>query len=158
MWQRTAVLIVTEFGRTAAANGTRGTDHGTGAAAFLMGGAVNGGRVISDWPGLADRGLYQGRDLKPTTDLRAVMKGVLGDHLQVPASALEREVFPDSAVARPMRDLIDLVPRPWTGAASEAGGASLPLCYRHGFDAEQSPAAVSARARCRARAGPVRAA
>jgi uncharacterized protein (DUF1501 family) len=105
-WQRTAVLIVTEFGRTAAANGTRGTDHGTGAAAFLIGGAVNGGRVLSDWPGLSSSALHQGRDLKPTTDLRAVIKGVLADHLQVPAAALEREVFPDSSAARPLRDLI----------------------------------------------------
>jgi uncharacterized protein (DUF1501 family) len=105
-WRRTAVLIVTEFGRTAAANGTRGTDHGTGAAAFLIGGAVRGGRVISDWPGLSAAALYQGRDLKPTTDLRSVMKGVLTDHLGVPLAALEREVFPDSAAARPLRDLL----------------------------------------------------
>ena len=105
-WQRTAVLIVTEFGRTAATNGTRGTDHGTGAAAFLLGGAVRGGRVISDWPGLAANALYQGRDLKPTTDLRAVMKGVLADHLGVPLAAQDREVFPDSAGVKPMRDLL----------------------------------------------------
>lgn len=105
-WKRTAVLIVTEFGRTAAANGTRGTDHGTGAAAFLIGGAVNGGRVISDWPGLSAAALYQGRDLKPTIDLRSVMKGVLADHLGVPVAALDRTVFPESAAARPMRDLL----------------------------------------------------
>jgi uncharacterized protein (DUF1501 family) len=105
-WKRTAVLIVTEFGRTAAANGTRGTDHGTGAAAFLLGGAVAGGRVISDWPGLSANALYQGRDLKPTTDLRAVMKGVLTDHLGVPLVALDREVFPESAAVRPLRDLL----------------------------------------------------
>jgi uncharacterized protein (DUF1501 family) len=105
-WKRTAVLIVTEFGRTAATNGTRGTDHGTGAAAFLLGGAVNGGRVVTDWPGLANSALYQGRDLKPTTDLRSVMKGVLADHLGVPMPALDREVFPDSASAKPLRDLV----------------------------------------------------
>ena len=105
-WKRTAVLIVTEFGRTAATNGTRGTDHGTGAAAFLLGGAVNGGRVITDWPGLAANALYQGRDLKPTSDLRAVLKGVLADHLGVPLAALDREVFPDSGSAKPLRDLI----------------------------------------------------
>jgi uncharacterized protein (DUF1501 family) len=105
-WKRTAVLIVTEFGRTAAANGTRGTDHGTGAAAFLLGGAVAGGRVISDWPGLSASALYQGRDLKPTTDLRAVMKGVLTDHLGVPLVALDREVFPESAAVKPLRDLL----------------------------------------------------
>jgi uncharacterized protein (DUF1501 family) len=100
-WRDTAVLIATEFGRTAAANGTRGTDHGTGAAAFLLGGAIEGGRVISDWPGLSATGLYVGRDLKPTLDLRSVMKGILADHIRVPTSALEREVFPDSATARP---------------------------------------------------------
>ena len=66
VWSRTVVLLATEFGRTAAANGTRGTDHGTGAAAFLLGGAVAGGRVIADWPGLSCRALYQNRDLQPT--------------------------------------------------------------------------------------------
>ena len=106
LWPQTAVLVVTEFGRTAAMNGTRGTDHGTGAAAFLLGGAVAGGRVISDWPGLSANALYQGRDLKPTTDLRAVMKGVLTDHLGVPLVALDREVFPESAAVRPLRDLL----------------------------------------------------
>jgi uncharacterized protein (DUF1501 family) len=105
-WRDTAVLIVTEFGRTAAVNGTRGTDHGTGAAAFLLGGAVRGGRVISDWPGLSAKSLYQNRDLKPTLDLRAVVKGVLADHLDVSPRALESSVFPDSGDVRPLRDLI----------------------------------------------------
>ena len=68
---------MTEFGRTVAMNGTAGTDHGTGGAAFLFGGAVNGGRVLADWPGLRPNDLLEGRDLRPTTDLRAVMKGVL---------------------------------------------------------------------------------
>jgi uncharacterized protein (DUF1501 family) len=67
---------------------------------------VNGGGVITDWPGLANSALYQGRDLKPTTDLRAVMKGVLADHLGVPLAALDREVFPDSISAKPLRDLV----------------------------------------------------
>lgn len=106
VWNDTAVLVVTEFGRTAAANGTRGTDHGTGAAAFLVGGAVQGGRVIADWPGLSAGALYQGRDLKPTTDLRSVLKGVLADHLSVPERQLESSVFPESTRARPMRGLI----------------------------------------------------
>src|SRR5207253_5350414 len=66
-WERTTVLVATEFGRTAAANGTGGTDHGTGAAAMLLGGGVKGGRVLADWPGLAQGALYQGRDLAPTT-------------------------------------------------------------------------------------------
>ena len=105
-WQHTAVLLVTEFGRTAAINGTRGTDHGTATVAFLLGGAVAGGRVIADWPGLSSRALYQGRDLAPTLDLRSVLKGVLSEHLAVPARALEQEVFPDSATARPLQGLI----------------------------------------------------
>jgi uncharacterized protein (DUF1501 family) len=106
VWQRTAVLVVTEFGRTAAANGTRGSDHGTGAAAFLLGGAVNGGRVIADWPSLATAALYQGRDLKPTQDLRALFKGVLHEHLGVARAALESGVFPDSQAAPALKDLV----------------------------------------------------
>ncbi|MDE2298800.1 MAG: DUF1501 domain-containing protein [Burkholderiales bacterium] len=87
-WSRTVVVVATEFGRTVAINGTLGTDHGSGGAAFVLGGAVNGGRVIADWPGLAARDRFEGRDLKVTTDLRAVLKGVLADHLQVPAQRL----------------------------------------------------------------------
>jgi uncharacterized protein (DUF1501 family) len=105
-WNDTAVLLVTEFGRTAAINGTRGTDHGTATAAFLVGGAVAGGRVIADWPGLSARALYQGRDLAPTLDLRAVLKGVLAQQLAVPARALEQSVFPDSSAVAPLRDLL----------------------------------------------------
>lgn len=106
VWRKTVVLVATEFGRTAAINGTRGTDHGTGAAAFLLGGAVDGGRVIVDWPGLARANLLESRDLKPTRDLRTVMKGVLRDHLGVSNSALESSVFPGSASARPLEGLI----------------------------------------------------
>ena len=80
-WRDTVVVVATEFGRTARINGTDGTDHGTGTIALLAGGAVKGGRVISDWPGLKPASLYEGRDLAPTTDLRAVIKGVLHDHL-----------------------------------------------------------------------------
>lgn len=105
-WGQTAVLLATEFGRTAAINGTGGTDHGTGAAAFLAGGAVAGGRVIADWPGLADGQLFEARDLRPTTDLRAVAKGVLRDHLNLARADLDRTVFPDSAAVRPMDGLI----------------------------------------------------
>jgi uncharacterized protein (DUF1501 family) len=105
-WSDTAVLLVTEFGRTAAINGTRGTDHGTATVAFLAGGAVAGGRVIADWPGLSARALYQGRDLAPTLDLRSVLKAVLAEHLSVPERALERAVFPDSAAAKPLRGLM----------------------------------------------------
>jgi uncharacterized protein (DUF1501 family) len=106
VWQNTAVLLVTEFGRTAAINGTRGTDHGTATVAFLAGGAVAGGRVIAEWPGLSARALYQGRDLAPTLDLRSALKCILSEHLAVPARALEQEVFPDSAAAKPLRGLM----------------------------------------------------
>ena len=106
VWNDTAVLLATEFGRTAAINGTRGTDHGTATAAFLLGGAVKGGRVITDWPGLSSRSLYQARDLMPTLDLRSVLKGVLQDHLQVPGRALDSTVFPDSQAARALTGLV----------------------------------------------------
>jgi uncharacterized protein (DUF1501 family) len=96
-WQRTVVLIATEFGRTAAANGTRGTDHGTAAAALLLGGAVQGGRVICDWPGLSARALYEGRDLKPTLDMRSIIKSVLRDHLNISPRRLDTDVFPNNA-------------------------------------------------------------
>jgi len=105
-WGYTAVLLITEFGRTAAINGTRGTDHGTATMAFLVGGAVAGGRVIADWPGLSARALYQGRDLAPTLDVRSVLKGLLEEHLAVPTRALEQTVFPDSSRVRPLRGLL----------------------------------------------------
>jgi uncharacterized protein (DUF1501 family) len=101
-WRHTTVVIATEFGRTVAVNGTRGTDHGTAGAAFVAGGAVAGGRVISDWPGLAERDLYEGRDLRPTLDLRALFKGVLGEQYGLSASALESTVFPGSAGIEPL--------------------------------------------------------
>lgn len=105
-WSQTVVAVVTEFGRTVKVNGTRGTDHGTATAALLVGGAVNGGRVIADWPGLRNKDLYQGRDLYPTTDLRSVFKGVLADHLLISTAYIERAVFPDSAGAKPIDNLI----------------------------------------------------
>ena len=102
IWARTVVVVATEFGREVAVNGTLGTDHGTGAATFVLGGAVNGGRVIADWPGLAPRERNQGRDLKITTDLRGVLKSVLSDHLQVTSRTLDAEVFPGSAALKPV--------------------------------------------------------
>jgi len=105
-WERTVVLVATEFGRTAEANGSRGTDHGTAGAAFLLGGAVAGGRVVADWPGLAPSALYEGRDLAPTLDLRSVMKGVLGEHLGVAERALETDVFPESRAAPLLHGLV----------------------------------------------------
>jgi uncharacterized protein (DUF1501 family) len=105
-WNRTVVAIVTEFGRTVRVNGTRGTDHGTATAAVLVGGAVNGGRVLADWPGLSSSELYENRDLRPTTDLRSLFKGILADHLSLQTGFIDREVFPASHSAPALRDLI----------------------------------------------------
>ena len=93
-WKRTVIVVVTEFGREVSVNGTQGTDHGTGGAAFVLGGAVQGGRVVADWPGLAKKDRFEGRDLRITTDLRSVFKGLLADHLQVSTRSLNGEVFP----------------------------------------------------------------
>jgi uncharacterized protein (DUF1501 family) len=106
-WMETVVTVVTEFGRTARINGTAGTDHGTATVAFLAGGALKGGRIIADWPGVGQAHLYEDRDLKPTTDLRAVLKGVLRDHLRVDVHALDDKVFPGSAGVKPMGDLVN---------------------------------------------------
>jgi uncharacterized protein (DUF1501 family) len=106
IWSQTAVLVVTEFGRTAAMNGTRGTDHGTGGCAFLAGGAVRGGRVIADWPGLAPAALLDNRDLRPTLDLRSVFKAVLDEHMHVDAKTQASRIFPNSSGARPLQGLI----------------------------------------------------
>ncbi len=105
-WKDTVVVAITEFGRTARINGTVGTDHGTATVAFLAGGALAGGRVIADWPGLKTADLYERRDLKPTTDLRAVLKGVLADHLGLSSEVLARSVFPDTLGVAPMKGLI----------------------------------------------------
>ncbi len=105
-WSETVVALVTEFGRTAHVNGNAGTDHGTGTVALLAGGALKGGRVIADWPGLKEADLFEKRDLKATTDLRAVLKGVLKDHLRVDEGALAAEVFPGSEAAAPMAGLL----------------------------------------------------
>jgi len=105
-WSETVVAVVTEFGRTARINGTDGTDHGTATVAVLAGGALKGGRVIADWPGLKRADLYEGRDLKPTIDLRAVLKGVLKDHLRLDERALAGKVFPGSADVQPMAGLL----------------------------------------------------
>jgi uncharacterized protein (DUF1501 family) len=100
-WNRTVIVVASEFGRTVAINGTQGTDHGTGGVAFVLGGAVRGG-VATDWPGLARSQRYEGRDLKTTTDLRAVLKGVLGDHLKVATRSLDNDIFPGSEKIKPL--------------------------------------------------------
>jgi uncharacterized protein (DUF1501 family) len=105
-WKDTAVAVITEFGRTARVNGTEGTDHGTATVALLAGGALRGGRVVADWPGVKPGALHDGRDLRPTTDLRAVMKGILRDHLRSDEAALAKVVFPGSESVKPLTGLI----------------------------------------------------
>ncbi len=104
-WSRTAVLVMTEFGRTVHVNGTGGTDHGTGTVAFVLGGAVLGGRVRADWPGLADGRLLEGRDLQPSLDLRALAKGLLSQHLGLAPAAL-LSAFPGSEAIAPAGGLL----------------------------------------------------
>jgi uncharacterized protein (DUF1501 family) len=104
-WKETVIAVITEFGRTARINGTDGTDHGTATVALLAGGALKGGRVIADWPGVNEAALYEKRDLKATTDLRAVLKGLLKDHVRVNDKALALSVFPGSADVKSMAGL-----------------------------------------------------
>ena len=105
-WRDTVIVVATEFGRTARVNGTTGTDHGTATVALLAGGAVHGGRVVTDWPGLQGGQLFEARDLRATTDVRAVFKGVLADLLGLSAAVLARDVFPGSGQIAPMAGLI----------------------------------------------------
>ena len=100
------VALITEFGRTARINGNEGTDHGTATVALFAGGALKGGRIVADWPGVKEANLFQNRDLKPTTDLRGVLKGLLKDHLRVEDRALTADIFPDSDAAMPIEGLL----------------------------------------------------
>ena len=95
-WRQTLVVVATEFGRTVAPNGTGGTDHGTAAAAMLLGGAVAGGRVIADWPGLAASALHEGRDLKPTLGLDALIASAVAQHYRLDPAQAGRTLFPES--------------------------------------------------------------
>ena len=106
VWKDTVVMVVTEFGRTAKVNGTVGTDHGTGTVAFLVGGAVKGGRMIADWPGLRSEQLYEKRDLKPTTDIRAVAKGVVSELFGLSGPVLAEKVFPVTGEIAPMQGIV----------------------------------------------------
>ena len=104
-WSKTLVVVATEFGRTARPNGTGGTDHGQASTAILLGGAVSGGRVIADWPGLSTAALYEGRDLKPTTDLDALIASALAQHYGLEPARAMATLFPDSrgsAVRQPL--------------------------------------------------------
>ena len=105
-WAETVILVATEFGRTVASNGTGGTDHGTGAAAMLLGGAVQGGRVRADWPGLAPASLLEGRDLRPTLGLDALIASACAEAFQIEPERTTRVLFPDVARARPLSGLL----------------------------------------------------
>src|SRR5262245_3906307 len=105
-WRETVVVLITEFGRTARINGTNGTDPGTATGGLLAGGALKGGRVIADWPGLKAANLLENRDLTPTIDVRAVLKGLLKDHLRADDHALATDVFPGSDDVKPIAGLV----------------------------------------------------
>ena len=105
-WANTLVIIATEFGRTARPNGTGGTDHGQGSAAMLLGGAVAGGKVIADWPGLSDGALYEGRDLKPTTALDSLIAGAISQHYSLEPSRVMRTLFPETGGAALQQPLV----------------------------------------------------
>jgi uncharacterized protein (DUF1501 family) len=105
-WRQTVVLIATEFGRTAAANGTGGTDHGTASAAMLLGGAVQGGRVLADWPGLAPAALFEGRDLRPTLSLDALIASAAAECFGLEPQRVARQLFPHAAAVKPLPGLL----------------------------------------------------
>ncbi|MBR9909451.1 MAG: DUF1501 domain-containing protein [Gammaproteobacteria bacterium] len=110
-WEQTTVIVATEFGRTVAENGTGGSDHGTGTALLLAGGAVQGGRVLGEWPGLGHSDLFEGRDLMPTSSMQAWIGAVLGQHWGLSAAQLQ-EVFPgvQPAATRLLRPTLNLKP------------------------------------------------
>ncbi|SFJ75867.1 DUF1501 domain-containing protein [Caulobacter sp. UNC279MFTsu5.1] len=105
-WRDTVVVAATEFGRTARANGTGGTDHGTGSTALVLGGGLKPGGIIGDWPTLKQEALFENRDVRPTLDMRGLFKGVLADHMGVDRAALETKVFPNSADAKAVTGLV----------------------------------------------------
>ena len=106
LWADTILVVATEFGRTVKVNGTQGTDHGTGSLAMLLGGAVNGGRVVADWPGLGDAALYENRDLKPTTGLDTLLSSAVASHFDLTATRTAQKLFPDMKSAGMMKDLV----------------------------------------------------
>lgn len=105
-WDKTTIVVATEFGRTAAVNGTAGTDHGTGSAAMVLGGAVRGGRVLADWPGLRTADLYEGRDLRPTTSLDAMIAGAASETFGLDPHRTMASLFPQTAQAKPLTGLV----------------------------------------------------
>jgi uncharacterized protein (DUF1501 family) len=105
-WSQTVVLVATEFGRTAAANGTGGTDHGTASAAMLLGGAVQGGRIVSDWLGLASSSLFEGRDLQPTLGLDALISNVCAQTFKLDTEMAQKIMFPYAVGKNAMSTLL----------------------------------------------------
>jgi uncharacterized protein (DUF1501 family) len=105
-WKDTAVVVVTEFGRTARVNGTNGTDHGTASTALLLGGALKSGGIVGDWPTLSDAKLFENRDTAPTLDMRALFKGLLAGQFGIDRRALDTTVFPDSAAVASAANLV----------------------------------------------------
>jgi uncharacterized protein (DUF1501 family) len=105
-WGQTVILVATEFGRTVAANGTGGTDHGTAAAAMLVGGAVHGGRILTDWPGLAHANLFEGRDLKPTLALDALIASTCAETFKLDPERTARTLFPSARAGKPVPKLL----------------------------------------------------
>ena len=105
-WKNTVVVVATEFGRTARANGTGGTDHGTGSTALLLGGALKPGGIVGDWPTLKQPALYENRDVTPTLDMRGLLKGVLAEHMGIARAALDNTIFPNSAAVKPVTGLV----------------------------------------------------
>ena len=106
VWDKTAIVVVSEFGRTVAENAARGTDHGTGGLAMLAGGAINGGRIAGEWPGLKPHQLYEGRDLLALNSYEALFKSLLIEHLGVDVSTIEDQIFPDSRSLQPMGGIL----------------------------------------------------
>jgi uncharacterized protein (DUF1501 family) len=104
-WSNTTIVVMTEFGRTARPNGTRGTDHGTAGAGFVIGPKVARSVVHADWPGLSSAALFEGRDLKPTLDTRAVLKGAIAAAFDLTPAQADR-VFPGSASVRGTYELM----------------------------------------------------
>lgn len=105
-WNQTVVLVATEFGRTAAVNGTGGTDHGTGSAALLAGGAVHGGRVLADWPGLRPSDLHEGRDLRPTLGLDALIAATAAECFGLDPERVTRTLFPQLPAGKALPRLL----------------------------------------------------
>jgi uncharacterized protein (DUF1501 family) len=106
LWANTMVLVATEFGRTVRINGTQGTDHGAASMAMLLGGAVQGGRVIADWPGLADGALHEGRDLRPTMALDELIGSAVAGHFGIDPRRTLAALFPGSGTVRMMDGLV----------------------------------------------------